>query len=286
MAVRGCVVARTIAEARERLVEMAARRAGAPKLAFLFPGQGSQHANMARGLVAAEPVFREHFERCCALASAHLGRDLQTMILPPAGAEDAAEAELAATCFTQPALFAVEYALARLWEGWGVVADTMIGHSIGEYVAATLAGVFTLEDAVALVCARGAAMQAQPPGAMLAVRIGAHALAGRLPPGVALAASNAPELGVVAGSAAALDAFAQALQRERIASTRLKVSHAFHSALMDEAVPRLSRAFAGLRLAPPARPFLSLARLALKIEARRSSASFVPGVSRCSRIAR
>ncbi|HEY0179705.1 MAG TPA: beta-ketoacyl synthase N-terminal-like domain-containing protein, partial [Dokdonella sp.] len=255
--VRGFVVARGVAEARERLARVAARRAAKPRLVLLFPGQGSQHANMARELVASEAAFRAPFEQVCALASARLGRDLRALILPAAGTEAAANAALAETRHAQPALFAIEYALARWWESVGLVADAMIGHSIGEYVAATLAGVFTLDDAVALVCARGAAMHAQPPGAMLAVRAAAGAVAARLPAGVALAAVNAPELCVVAGAADALAAFAATLQAERIASTPLKVSHAFHSPAMDAALPAFERAFAEVRLAAPTRPFHS-----------------------------
>ena len=257
MAWRAAVIARTPAQAHARLAQLAPCRAGKPKLVFVFPGQGSQHANMARELVAGEPVFREHFEHGCALASARLGFDLRATILPAEPETGAADARLAETRCTQPALFVVEYALARLWESWGIVADAMIGHSIGEYVAATLAGVFHLEDAIALVCARGAAMQVQPAGAMLAVRAPASTLATRLRDGVTLAAVNAPELCVVAGGDGAIDAFAQALQADGIASSRLKVSHAFHSPLMDGALAPFERAFAGVTLAPPTRPFFS-----------------------------
>ena len=259
MAARGFVVARTLADARVRLAHLAMQLAMRPKLVFLFPGQGSQHANMARELVDTEPVFREHFERCCSLASAHLGRDLRALILPAAGDEDVANAALAQTNSTQPALFAVDYALAKLWESWGVVADTMIGHSVGEYVAATLAGVFTLDDAIGVVCARGAAMQAQPPGVMLAVRAAARDLVALLPDGVAVAVSNAPQLCVLAGDDTAITAFAGVLQTKGIASTRLKVSHAFHSALMDGALPSFERAFANVPLGVPTRSFYSCA---------------------------
>ncbi|HEV7490903.1 MAG TPA: amino acid adenylation domain-containing protein [Rhodanobacteraceae bacterium] len=257
MALRGAVVAETCTQARERLTQLAGTRAGKPKLAFLFPGQGSQHANMARELVATEFVFRAAFERGCALASVHLSRDLRALILPPSGEEAAADAALAETRYTQPALFVVEYALAKLWESWGIVADAMIGHSIGEYVAAALAGVFPFEDAIAIVCARADAMQAQPHGAMLAVRAAAATVAARLPADVALAAANAPELCVVSGTDAAVEAFAATLHAEGIASTRLRLSHAFHSVLMEGALEPFARAFDGVKLSEPTRPFYS-----------------------------
>lgn len=257
LAVRGAVVARDAAQAASALAQLAPQTARHRKIALLFPGQGSQHVDMARELVATEPVFAAEFERCCALAGPHLGCDLRALILPPPAQATAAAERLAQTRYTQPALFAVEYALARLWESCGIVADVLIGHSSGEYVAATLAGVFTLEQAVMLVCARGAAMQAQPTGAMLAVRAAPAAIAAQLGAGLDLAAHNAPELCVVAGTGAAIDDLAQRLTAQHVASTRLKVSHAFHSALMAGALEPFERAFAGLSLAAPTRPFHS-----------------------------
>ena len=258
MAARACVVARSVAEARERLGSINARLIGAkPQLVFLFPGQGSQHVNMARELVASEPVFRDCFSHCCELASRHLGRDLRALILPPAGDEAAAELVLAETWCTQPALFAVEYALAELWESWGFAPAAMVGHSIGEYVAACRAGVVSLEDAVALVVARGAAMFAQPSGAMLAVRLGEAELTPRLPSGVEIATLNADGMTVVAGTVDAIDAFAAGLANDGVAASRLRVSHAFHSNLMEAAIPVFRRAFEGVRLSPPQRTFYS-----------------------------
>ncbi|MEO7068152.1 MAG: amino acid adenylation domain-containing protein [Rhodanobacter sp.] len=258
MPVRGFVVASDAGDACARLVNLRAQTTAAtpPQLIFLFPGQGSQHVHMARELVHSEPVFRDAFEHCCSIASAHLNCDLRALILPEAGAEESAAA-LGETRYTQPALFAVEYALAALWESWGLHPTAMIGHSIGEYVAACRAGVFSVDDAVALVVARGAAMFAQPPGAMLAVRVGADALMTRLPAGVEIAGHNTPSLVVVSGSAEAIDAFATALAADDIASTRLRVSHAFHSAGMDAALPVFRRAFEGLSLQPPQQPFYS-----------------------------
>ncbi len=193
MVARGAIVARNIAEAREKLASIAARVARpAPRLVFLFPGQGSQHPNMASVLIDTEPVFKNAFDTCCALASEHLGRDLRKLIFPESRQNPSDETALMETRYTQPALFAVEYALAELWESWGYRPVSMIGHSIGEYVAACRAGVFSLEVAVALVVARGAAMFAQPPGSMLAVHAGQSDVAQRLPHGVEIAALNAP----------------------------------------------------------------------------------------------
>ncbi|MGN6729729.1 MAG: amino acid adenylation domain-containing protein [Rhodanobacteraceae bacterium] len=242
--VRGAVVARDIGQARERLPQMTTQRADAkPRVVFLFPGQGSQHAGMARELVESEPVFREAFERCCALASRLLDRNLRELILPPADRMQEAQLALAETRYTQPALFAVEYALAELWESWGVHADAMIGHSSGEYVAACRAGVFTLEQAVELMIARAAAMYAQPRGSMLALRVAERDLPAQLPPNIEIAAVNAPLLTVLAGTEDAIEHCAARLAEADIASTRLQVSHAFHSSLMEGALPAFRSAF-------------------------------------------
>ncbi len=258
MAARGVVVASNIADARERLNSLSAREAGPPpRIVFLFPGQGSQHVNMARALIESEPVFRETFEKCCALASSHLGCSLRELIFPPSGAEQTASVTLAETRYTQPALFAIEYALAELWESWGYRPAAMIGHSIGEYVAACRAGVFELRDAISLVVARGAAMFAQPAGAMLAAQAHKGELARYLKGGVEIAALNGTSLTVVSGKGVAIDALDSVLKQNGIATSRLRVSHAFHSALMDGAMPVFRCAFEGIKLAPPERMFYS-----------------------------
>ncbi|WP_017460533.1 hybrid non-ribosomal peptide synthetase/type I polyketide synthase [Dyella ginsengisoli] len=259
MAARGFVVAADVHQASERLPRIAAHVAPAepPSLVMLFPGQGAQHAGMARELAEHEPVFRHAFERGCALASSLLGEDLRALILPAAEGEDEAARRLAETRFTQPALFVVEYALAELWAAWGLHPAVMIGHSIGEYVAACRAGVFSLEDALRLVVARGAAMFAQPPGAMLVVREDADALRARLPQGVEIVGCNAPTQTVLGGTDAAIEAFAATLAAEDVACTRLRVSHAFHSHLMEGALPLFRRAFDGVALHPPERIFYS-----------------------------
>jgi hypothetical protein len=138
-------------------------------VAFLFPGQGAQYVDMGKELYESEPTFRKYTDQCAGLLLPHLGLDLREVLYPEAAQSESAAWQLEQTWLTQPALFAVEYALAQVWLEWGVQPQAMIGHSLGEYVAACLAGVFSLEDALTLVAARGRLMQAQPGGAMLAV---------------------------------------------------------------------------------------------------------------------
>ncbi|HEX8431389.1 MAG TPA: type I polyketide synthase, partial [Longimicrobium sp.] len=157
---------------------------------FLFPGQGAQHVGMAAAAYDTEPVFRADLDRCAAILVPELGFDLRDVLYPHAGRESDAEARLATTAVTQPAVFAVEWALARTWESWGVKADAMLGHSVGEFVAATLAGVFSLEDALRLVAARGRLVQLLPGGAMLGVFLAEADLVPRLAATISLAAVN------------------------------------------------------------------------------------------------
>jgi acyl transferase domain-containing protein len=134
---------------------------------FMFSGQGSQYVNMGRELYESESVFREQVDYCCELLKPHLEVDLRTVLYPSEEKAQEATQKLQQTAITQPALFVIEYALAKLWMAWGVRPDVMIGHSIGEYVAATMAGVFSLEDALGIVAMRGKLMQQLPGGAML-----------------------------------------------------------------------------------------------------------------------
>lgn len=231
----------------------------ATEVAFLFPGQGSQHLGMARSLHEEEPAFREIFDRCAGILRPILDVDLRKAIFPPEGREAAAEERLRGTALAQPALFAVEYALAHLWRSWGIRPAAMAGHSIGEYVAACLAGVISLEDALAIVAERGRLMGGLPGGSMLAVHIGEADLARRLEahPSLSLAAINAPAACVASGPDEAIARLEGDLSAEGVACTRLHTSHAFHSGMME---PILSAFEARLRratLAPPSIPFLS-----------------------------
>ncbi len=253
MAQRLSVVAGCAQEAiaRLRAAKSSVSALQKPRLVFLFPGQGSQHPGMARQLVDEVPAFREALDRALPLAETALGVDLRAWLVSADPADAEVAQLLAQTRYAQPALFSVSYALAAWLDSLGIRPDAMIGHSIGEYAAACHAGVFSLEDAMAAVIARGQAMFDQPAGAMLAVRTGLDAVRALLPEGIEVAGCNAPALTVVAGGHEAIDRFAQALERNEIDATRLRVSHAFHSASMEGALPRVAQALAQARLQAP-----------------------------------
>ncbi len=225
---------------------------GIGTVAFLFPGQGAQHAGMGCGLYGAEPVFRAAVDQCADVLQPLLGRDLRAVMHAPEHAE-----ALLGTGLAQPALFTVGYALAQLWQSWGLRPAAMLGHSVGEFVAACLAGVFSLEDALGLIAARGRLMNAMPGGAMLAVRLPEAELLPLLGETLDLAAVNAPSSCVAAGPAEAVDALEAALTARGVMHRRLHTSHAFHSRMMDGAAAGLRDAAGQMRLAAPAIPFVS-----------------------------
>ncbi|QDW65940.1 amino acid adenylation domain-containing protein [Luteimonas granuli] len=220
---------------------------------FMFPGQGSHYAGMGRALHEGEPEFAEAFDACADILDAAAGMDLHGLAF---GDDPAA---LLPTAVMQPAIFAIEYALARLWMARGVVPVAMIGHSVGEFVAATLAGVFTLPDALRLVARRGALMQAQPAGGMLSVRMALEPLLDRLPPTLALAAENAPGACVVAGPVDAIAAFKLQLDESGVACRVLLTSHAFHSAMMDPVVAPFQAEVEAVERSAPTLPLVSTA---------------------------
>jgi acyl transferase domain-containing protein len=218
-------------------------RSGAgPRIAFLFTGQGSQYAGMGRALYRSERVVRDALDRCAAAMSAHLPRPLLDVMF--ATQEESTDIHL--TGFTQPALFALEYALAELWKSWGVTPHVVLGHSVGEYAAACVAGVMSLEEAASLIAVRGKLMQALPSGGAMAAVFAPHervapelAAAGGW---VSIAAMNSPEQVVLSGRRAELDAVLGRLAAAGIQSQSLVVSHAFHSALLDPMLDDLENA--------------------------------------------
>ncbi|WP_052573099.1 hybrid non-ribosomal peptide synthetase/type I polyketide synthase [Haloferula sp. BvORR071] len=250
------VVAGSVEEAVAKLREGAKSSAApkAAKVAFLFPGQGSQYLNMGRELLA-EPAFREAVDICASLLQGHLGLDIRETLYPSEATRDEAEQRIHQTWLTQPCIFVVEYALAKLWMSWGVQPCLLIGHSVGEYVAAVLAGTFSLPDALGLLAVRARLMQGLPSGAMLAVRQGVDELA--LPEGIYLAAINSPKLCTVSGSHEAIAAYQAELEEKKIVSRLLKTSHAFHSAMMEPMVAPFTAEAAKVRTNAPTIPWIS-----------------------------
>jgi len=220
---------------------------------FLFPGQGATYPGMGRELYDTEPAFRVAFDDCAEAARTELGFDLRERVF-----SDDAEA-LLPTAIMQPATFAIEYALAQFWMSHGITPVAMIGHSVGEFVAATIAGVFTLPDALRLVARRGALMQAQSAGGMLSVRMPLQELLARLPQDLSLAAENAPGSCVVSGTLDAVARFQGDLEADGIACRALRTSHAFHSQMMEPVVAPFRTEVAALALAAPRIPIVSTA---------------------------
>ncbi|MBP2683803.1 MAG: stiC, partial [Deltaproteobacteria bacterium] len=227
------------------------------KVAFLFTGQGAQFAGMGRRLFENEPVFRKTLERCDGILRGILDRPLLSVIYP----EEGGISPIDETSFTQPALFSFEYALAELWKSWGVVPDIVLGHSVGEYTAACVAGVFSLEDGLKLIAARGRLMQALPRGgAMAAVFAGDEAVSDVLKchrSGVAIAALNAPDNTVISGEESEVASVMEILGRRNVESQRLVVSHAFHSHLLDPMLDPFERLAREINYFPPNIPVVS-----------------------------
>jgi acyl transferase domain-containing protein len=204
----------------------------------MFPGQGSQYVGMGRGLYEGEREFRRQVESCSEVLIDSLGFDLRRVLYPPEGMEREAEAELNETRITQPALFVVEYAMAKQLEKWGVRPDAMIGHSLGEYVAACLSGVMSIEDALRLVSKRGELMQ-EARGGMAAVMMDEAEARERINgSGLSIAAVNGPQQVVISGADDAVESLIEELSREGIVCKKLKARQAFHSKMMEGAAAR------------------------------------------------
>ena len=250
-------------------------------VSFLFPGLGDHYIDMGRGLLDSEPEFRKHVDSCCEFLRPLLNFDLRAVMYPPkavrrqdemvsdkrldfrkmilAGRENGSgENGLHRTVWAQPALFVLEYALAKLWMSWGIVPQSMLGYSIGEYVAATLAGVISIEDSLRLLADRACRIEALEPGAMLAIATGEDQVRAMMPKDVHMAGTNGPSLCVVAGPVNAIAALEHSIvEKGDIVCRSLKTAHAFHSPMMEPVAAALTEKARSIRLNPPQIPYIS-----------------------------
>jgi acyl transferase domain-containing protein len=230
---------------------------GEPSIAFMFPGQGSQHVNMGRDVYGTENVFRSWVDQCSQILQPRLGLNLRDVLYPNAEKLSDAERRIKQTEIAQLAIFVIEYALAQLWMQWGVRPQTMIGHSIGEYVAACLAGVFSLDDCLFLVAERGRLMQRLPAGGMLVVPMRANAVQPWLNASIEIAAMNEPSSCVLSGTLEAIDEIESKLEAQGLECRRLHTSHAFHSRMMEPILGDFATVVARVNRHRPTIPYVS-----------------------------
>ena len=259
---RRAVVARDVPDAIAQLETTVATATAAvpdasPPVVFMFPGGGAQYPGMGRELYAREPAFRAHLDDVLRIAELRHGHDVRRWLFPAPADAAAAPAALETAAQSLLATFAIEYAMAQHWRAQGIEPAALIGHSLGEIVAACVAGVFGLDDAVAIVAARAAILDRLPPGATMVVALGERDLAPLLRDGVSLAAVNGPALCVVSGAAAAITALEADLARQDVEARRLRLAFAAHSHLLDGYLDDFAAAMAGVRFGPPALPIVS-----------------------------
>ncbi len=226
-------------------------------VAFMFPGGGAQYADMARELYETERVFREHVDRCLTILRPTVDFDLRAVLFPTAETREAAGATLERPSRALPALFAIEYALAQLWMSWGVRPQALIGHSLGEYVAACLSGVITVEEGMALVTLRGRLFETLPDGVMLSVPLGEQELAPLLGTELSIAAVNAPNLCVASGPERAITALEQELAARGVEANRLHINVAAHSAMLEPILAEFGAFVRRLKPRAPKIPYIS-----------------------------
>lgn len=260
---RRIVVCAGPSDAVEALATLPQRRtyagtpAGSPRVTFLFPGQGLQQVNMGRELYECEHVFRSCVDTCSELLQPLMGLDLRTVLYSEPDEVERSGEQLAQTAITQPAMFVVEYALAQLLMTWGIQPQAMMGHSLGEYVAACLAGVMSLPDALKLIAARGQLVQQLPGGAMLAVESTPEQVQPFLGAGVDLAVVNGPQACVLAGTVERMEELQEQLTAAGLRWQRVRTSHAFHSAMLDPILDEFLATVSQVELHPPHIPYIT-----------------------------
>lgn len=229
------------------------------RIIFLFPGQGAQYSNMCRGLYVHERIFRDKIDECLSLAKSYLSEDLFPILFPGINNDAASSYDITNTKYAQPLLFIVEYSLACLFMEWGIMPDHMIGHSIGEYVAACVSGVFSLPDAIRLVIRRGELMSRVEKGRMLSISMSEEQLMPFLREceGIDLAVINSASSLVVSGREADIEMFSKKMTEQGYGSKLLYTSHAFHSRMMDDVLADFEREVAAIKIEQPKIPYVS-----------------------------
>ncbi|GEO86866.1 MULTISPECIES: non-ribosomal peptide synthetase/type I polyketide synthase [Alphaproteobacteria] len=258
---RAAVVAGTTAEAIELLgaerVSSSQAEDVAPPVVFMFPGQGAQYVGMGAELCRREPEFARWIDRGAEVLKMSHNIDVRDYICHTGQVTETMAQEQRETRIAQPCLYLVEHAMARMWMNRGLMPDAMIGHSVGEFVAATIANAISFEDALRLVATRGRLMQTQPPGAMVSVRCDPETARRHLHGGAEIAAINAPRLCVVSGPFEDIDAVCSDLEKAGIAFSRLQTSHAFHSAMMEPCIDDLREQAAKVTYGTATVPYVS-----------------------------
>jgi acyl transferase domain-containing protein/thioesterase domain-containing protein/acyl carrier protein len=262
MQLRRVVVAENSADASTALLDaervITETAADVPRsVAFMFAGGGAQHPNMGRGLYDSEPVYRRAVDECLAILQLRLKLDLKPLLFPAAGQEDAASAQLQRPSLALPALLTTQYAQAKLWQSWGVEPNAMIGHSMGEYTAAHLAGVFSLADALTLVELRGRLFETLPEGAMLSVPLPEAELLPLLPSDLSIGVINGPHLCVASGPVASIEALQTRLAEMEIDAARVRINVAAHSPMLEPILGEFHTFLRGITMRAPSIPLIS-----------------------------